>query len=236
MIRLMLVILLSLFFAAPCRADDTAPAGMDAVRAKAEQGQAAFQAYLGSLYLHGQGGMEQNNDEAFKWFHRAADQGYPAAQYNLGVMYDEGLGVEQSHAGGYFWLTLACRAAKGKPEYVDRRDKAAITLTMTQMEALEKRAAAWKPVMSAPVSAVAAAPPPAHALAPGVPVPLFRLPPIVQKTINDNVGPGCSIGKIEKAVEDGVSLYRAQINKPGAVSNIVRVGESGKLISIGAMQ
>jgi hypothetical protein len=226
---------LSVLLARPCLAADPALAPIDlaGIRVKAEQGQPAFQAYFGYLYLNGQNGLQQNYEEAFKWYHRAADQGYVLAEYNLGVMYDEGIGVTQSHEAGYFWLTLAANAT-GKPDYMDRRDKAGTTLSLAQTAELKQRIAAWKPVMSAPVkteSASVAAP--AKPLTPGVPVPLFRLPPTVQKTINDNVGSGCTIGKIERAVEDGMVVYRAQINKPGALGNIVRVGESGKLISVG---
>ena len=235
MIRVGFILLLWAFLAAPCRADEPASAPMDlsGIRVKAEQGQAPFQAYLGYLYLNGQGGMKQDFEQAFNWYHKAADQGYVQAEYNLGIMYDEGIGVAQSHAAGYFWLTLATQAS-GKPDYFDRRDRAGITLSLAQTDELKKRVAAWKPVMPAPVTAVAAAPASAHPLTPGVPMPLFRLPPKVQKTISENVRAGCSIGKIEKAVEDGVTLYRAQINKPGSTSNIMRVSESGKLISIGA--
>jgi hypothetical protein len=235
-IRVIVFVLLAAFLAAPCRAADLAsPLDLSGIRTRAEQGQAAFQAYFGYLYLNGQNGVQQNYEEAFKWYHRAADQGYVLAQYNLGVMYDEGIGVAQSHEAGYFWLTLAA-VASGKADYLDRRDKAGQTLTLAQTDELKKRIAVWKPVMAAPIVATEEGTAPAKALTPGVAVPLFRLPPAVQKTINDNVGSGCSIGKIERAVEDGITLYRAQINKPGSVSNIVRVGEGGKLISVGKLQ
>ena len=39
-------------------------------------------------------GVEQNHVEALTWYRKAADQGWAAAQYNLGMMYEEGLGVE----------------------------------------------------------------------------------------------------------------------------------------------
>ena len=43
-------------------------------------------------YEKGQG-VPQDYGEAVKWFQKAADQGYANAQYNLGVIYDQGLGV-----------------------------------------------------------------------------------------------------------------------------------------------
>jgi TPR repeat protein/predicted acylesterase/phospholipase RssA len=38
---------------------------------------------------------------------KAADQGYPIAQYNLGILYANGLGVGKDFTQAYFWYTLA---------------------------------------------------------------------------------------------------------------------------------
>ena len=38
----------------------------------------------------------QNRDEAFKWYQKAANFGYPKAVFNLGVMYESGNGVSQN--------------------------------------------------------------------------------------------------------------------------------------------
>ena len=38
-------------------------------------------------------GVPQDYAEAVKWYRLAAEQGYARAQYNLGVMYDNGRGV-----------------------------------------------------------------------------------------------------------------------------------------------
>jgi uncharacterized protein len=37
------------------------------------------------------------------WFRKAADQGYAEAQYNLGLMYEDGRGVPQDHAEAVKW-------------------------------------------------------------------------------------------------------------------------------------
>jgi hypothetical protein len=228
-----LAIVFLLFAAEPAFAADAQPAAvpMDiaALQAKAEAGVPAFQAYLGFVYLNGQGGVPKDFEKAFGWYHKAADQGYVQAEYNLGVMYDEGIGVEQSHEAGYFWLTLAA-ATSGKRDYADRRDLAGTTLTLAQTDELKKRAANWKPAM--PGAKPAATPAAGAALTPGTPVPWFRLPPPVQHTMTDNVATGFMIGKIDRAVEDGVPVYRAQVNKTGSASSIIRVTEGGKLISV----
>ena len=47
---------------------------------------------LGLLYFHGRG-VAQNYQQAAAWFQKAADQGYADSQFNLGIMYAEGLGA-----------------------------------------------------------------------------------------------------------------------------------------------
>jgi TPR repeat protein len=42
-----------------------------------------------------------------KWYHLAAEQGYPNAQHNIGYMYDTGEGVEQDYKEALKWYTLA---------------------------------------------------------------------------------------------------------------------------------
>lgn len=49
----------------------------------------------------------QNHPEAWAWNRKAADQGYAAAQYNLGVMYSEGAGIPQDHAEAAEWYRKA---------------------------------------------------------------------------------------------------------------------------------
>ncbi len=52
----------------------------------AEQGNAAAQYNLGSLYYRDQG-VEKDYAEAAKWYRKAAEQGNADAQYRLGDMY-----------------------------------------------------------------------------------------------------------------------------------------------------
>jgi len=57
---------------------------VEALRAKAEQGDASAQNSLGIRYDTGEG-VPQDYAEAVKWYRLAAEQGYAAAQFNLGV-------------------------------------------------------------------------------------------------------------------------------------------------------
>lgn len=49
---------------------------------KAQKGDAQAQVDLGLAYANGDG-VDQDWQEAVKWFHLAAEQGLPQAQYNL---------------------------------------------------------------------------------------------------------------------------------------------------------
>ncbi len=45
--------------------------------------------------------MPEDAAEAVRWYRLAADQGYAAAQYNLGIMYASGLGVPLDYVQEY---------------------------------------------------------------------------------------------------------------------------------------
>ena len=61
---------------------------------------------LGRAYLHGEG-VEQNYEEAAKWFRKAAEQGHRAAQFNLGMRYYGGQGVEKNLTEAFKWISMA---------------------------------------------------------------------------------------------------------------------------------
>jgi len=60
---------------------------VDEVRKAAEQGDAQAQNMLGGYYLSGSG-VKKDYYEGLLWLHKAAEQGLPVAQYNLGLCYD----------------------------------------------------------------------------------------------------------------------------------------------------
>ena len=73
---------------------------------KAEQGDAAAQYALGTKYKNGQG-VEQNYQEALKWYTKSADQGFADAQVILGAMYYAGQGVGQDKVMAFAWWSKA---------------------------------------------------------------------------------------------------------------------------------
>lgn len=72
--------------------------------------QAEFAAGLSALQHH-------NYKLALQDFRQLASHGYAAAEYNLGVMYDIGLGVPQNEEKAFNWYRLAAAQGVTKAEY-----------------------------------------------------------------------------------------------------------------------
>ncbi|MBQ1931964.1 MAG: sel1 repeat family protein, partial [Muribaculaceae bacterium] len=72
----------------------------------AEQGNAWAQNNLGDCYYNGRG-VDQNYDEAVKWYRKAAKQGNAPAQYNLGYCYYNGHGVDKNYDEAVNWYRKA---------------------------------------------------------------------------------------------------------------------------------
>ena len=82
------------------------------LRPLAEQGNAAAQLNLGSMYAHGQG-VAQDYREAVKWYRLGAEQGNSTAQVFFGLMYSQGQGVVQDNLRAHMWLNLAASKLSG---------------------------------------------------------------------------------------------------------------------------
>ena len=76
---------------------------------RALRGDAEAQFNLGESCANGWS-VEQNDEEAVYWWHRAAEAGYAEAQYNLGLAYVNGEGIEQDNKEAVKWITLAAEA------------------------------------------------------------------------------------------------------------------------------
>jgi TPR repeat protein len=100
---------------------------------------------------------------ALRMWRSLADQGNPAAQSNLALMYAKGQGVPKDYVQAYMWSALS--AARGHQDGVKNRDGIAKGMTPAQISDAQKRAGAWKPV-GGPVQAQASAPTPAQTSAP----------------------------------------------------------------------
>jgi TPR repeat protein len=77
----------------------------------ADQGNAEAQFAIGNLCDTGKTIMDPA--KAAQWYRRAAEQGYPEAENNLGALYSNGEGVPHDHGQALKWWQLA--AEQGLP-------------------------------------------------------------------------------------------------------------------------
>jgi hypothetical protein len=80
----------------------------------AEQGVACAQYISGSIYATGGRSVPQNWTTAVKWWRKAAEAGERSAQWDMGVCYYYGRGVDRDIAQANVWFRKA--AAQGDPE------------------------------------------------------------------------------------------------------------------------
>jgi len=57
-----------------------------------------------------------NAEKAFKWYKMAAEQGHASAQLNLGVMYNQGVGVKQNYTEAAKWYQKAADSGNAKAQ------------------------------------------------------------------------------------------------------------------------
>jgi PDZ domain/Sel1 repeat len=79
---------------------------------------------------------------AFLWVKRSAEQGYAPAQYDLGTMYDSGVGVTVDRVEAYKWLKIG--ADGGSKDAARERDLLAIFIDPSQKQEAERRVKAFK--------------------------------------------------------------------------------------------
>ena len=126
--QLLIATILLFFSAAYVQAD------FEETKLLAEQGEAHAQYNLGVMYDYGEG-VPENNAEAIKWYRLAAEQGNANAQshlfeetkvlaekgeafaqYNLGVMYENGKGVPENDADAVKWYRLAAEQGRARAQ------------------------------------------------------------------------------------------------------------------------
>jgi localization factor PodJL len=78
---------------------------------------------LAVLMAQGFEGQRPDYRAAATWFRRAGELGIADSQYNLGILYARGLGVEQNLAESYKWFALAANG--GDRDAVTKRDEVA---------------------------------------------------------------------------------------------------------------
>jgi uncharacterized protein len=92
----------------------------------------------------------QDNAEAVTWYRKAAEQGKPEAQFNLGLAYGKGHGVQQDYVQAHMWFNLAASQfsaseKEDRDQAIKLRDSLASEMTAAQIEEAQKLAREWKP-------------------------------------------------------------------------------------------
>jgi localization factor PodJL len=78
-----------------------------------------------------------------EWFRTASDLGLVDSQYNLAVLYEQGLGLSEDKAEAAYWFEVAGRAGD---QDAGRRARALLgEMQPTQAEALKRKARAFNP-------------------------------------------------------------------------------------------
>jgi len=92
------------------------------------------------MYLEGQG-VPQDSKETFRLFRLSAEQGMAEAQYSLGVMYSEGVGVLQDNVVALMWLNIA--GSNVYKDAVTTRNLLEKKMTPAQISEAQKLAREW---------------------------------------------------------------------------------------------
>lgn len=80
---------------------------IDQLKVEALNGNEKLQLKLASIYMHGEGGVTADIEQAIYWYTFAAEQNVGYAQQKLAHIYLQGTGVERSHEKALYWLNRA---------------------------------------------------------------------------------------------------------------------------------
>lgn len=97
--------------------DANLPTKVKRVEEQAFKGNAEAQHDLAALYTAGQEGVVQNFERAAFWFRQASEQKIPNAQYNLGVLYHQGLGRARDLSLALYWYREAAKLGHAEAQY-----------------------------------------------------------------------------------------------------------------------
>ncbi len=86
----------------------------------------------------------QNGAAGFKWYRKAAEQGFDVAQYMLGQMYRDGQGVPKDKVSAYMWFLLAEHTGNElKNGSKEAKDRLSAKMKIEQIAEAQRRASEW---------------------------------------------------------------------------------------------
>lgn len=83
---------------------------------------------LALYYAEGRGGVDIDMNKAAEWFEKAAQRGVVDSQFNLGVLYESGQGVERRVETAFYWYGVAANQG-------DQTAQARLTILRDQLPA-----------------------------------------------------------------------------------------------------
>jgi len=105
----------------------------------ARQGDAKAEETIGVMYRFGQG-LQTDDEQALRWFARAAEGHQPLAQHHLGSMYYNGEGVSRDLLKGAMYMGLAVQNyAEGTEKQQAMEDLKNINLRLSRIEQEQAR-------------------------------------------------------------------------------------------------
>ena len=87
-------------------------------------------------------GVPQDYAQALSWYQKAAEQGHPGAQTNLGVLYYKGNGVKQDYVEADKWFSIA--SANGYEDAQENRELMEKLMTPVQVAEAHRQADEWE--------------------------------------------------------------------------------------------
>jgi TPR repeat protein len=94
-------------------------------------------------------GVKKNENDAFKWYLKAAKQGHYSAMHNLAICYFEGSGVPINDIEAYAYFTCAAAAYPASQKALEKLNK---KLSYNQIQKARLRASELQAQIEANVS------------------------------------------------------------------------------------
>lgn len=116
----------------------------------AERGSSLAQRTLGERFATGAKDAPKDMGQAIYWWEKAADNGDPLAQFNLGMVYLRGAGTPQDRVRAHMWFSLAAASSKetvsgqqGKMMAESEKKAVEADMTPNQIEESQALAKEW---------------------------------------------------------------------------------------------
>lgn len=110
---------------------------------KAQAGDVEAQYKLAQCYFNGTYNIKKDEEQAFSWAKKSADQQYPAATFLLGEFYDRGIVVEQDQAKAKEYYDLSYKQALPLAEKGDTAAQTTVGIYFGVIKNDSKKAVEW---------------------------------------------------------------------------------------------